>query len=148
MSRVGKSSATLQVSETFKEEREHVLKAELKPLSLLNALRSLRSGLFHLAFEVLLSFKLNSSWSVTNLLEKLRFSKGRVKPEHFRGNLGEQSCTSAVSICSVLKCLVVQACESHALASQTDKVKHRECATGIPLSILPILSCMSLGPGV
>lgn len=148
MSRVGKSSATLQVSETFKEEREHVLKAELKPLSLLNALRSLRSGLFHLAFEVLLSFKLNSSWSVTNLLEKLRFSKGRVKPEHFHGNLGEQSCTSAVSICSVLKCLVVQACESHALASQTDKVKHRECATGIPLSILPILSCMSLGPGV
>lgn len=97
MSRVGKSSATLQVSETFKEEREHVLKAELKPLSLLNALRSLRSGLFHLAFEVLLSFKLNSSWSVTNLLEKLRFSKGRVKPEHFRGNLGKQSCTSQLA---------------------------------------------------
>lgn len=84
MSGVGKSSATLRVSETFKEEGEPALKAELKPLSLLNALHSLGSGLFNLAFEVLLSFKLNSSWSVTNLPEKLRFSKGI--PKHFHRN--------------------------------------------------------------
>lgn len=87
MSRVGTSSATLKVSETFKEEGEHALKAELKLFFLLNALHCLRSGLFNLAFEVLLSFKLNSSWSVTNLLEKLRFSKGILKPEHFYGNV-------------------------------------------------------------
>ena len=84
---MGKSSATLKVSETFKEEGEQALKAELKPFSLLNALHSLRSGLFYLAFEVLLSFKPNSSWSVTNLLEKLGFSKRILKPEHFRRNM-------------------------------------------------------------
>lgn len=33
MSRVGKSSATLKVSETFKEDGAHALKAELKPFS-------------------------------------------------------------------------------------------------------------------
>jgi hypothetical protein len=65
----GKIFSNPQVSETFKEEGEHALKAELKPFSLLNALHSLRTGLFNLSFEVLLSFKLNSSWSVTNLLE-------------------------------------------------------------------------------
>lgn len=73
MSQVGKSSATLRVSETFKEQGGHALKSELKLFSLLNALHSLGSGLFYLVFEVLLSFKLNSSWSVTNLLEKLGF---------------------------------------------------------------------------
>lgn len=88
MSRVGKSSATLRVSEIFKEEGEHALKAELKRFSLLNAFHSLGSGLFDLPCEVLLSFKLNSSWSVTNLLEKLCFSKGMLKPEHFHGNMG------------------------------------------------------------
>lgn len=65
-SQVGKSSATPKVSKTFKEEGEHALKAEseLKPSSVLNALHSLRSGLFNLAFEVLLPFKRNSSRSV------------------------------------------------------------------------------------
>lgn len=87
MLQVGKSSATPKVSEIFKAEGEHALKAELKPFSLLNALHSLRSGLFNLVFEVLLSFKLNSSRSVTNLVEKLHFSKGILKPEHFHGNV-------------------------------------------------------------
>lgn len=83
MSRVGKSSATLRVSETFKEQGGHALKSELKLFSLLNALHSLGSGLFYLAFEVLLSFKLNSSWSVTNLLEKLRFFKRNIETRAF-----------------------------------------------------------------
>lgn len=46
MSWVGKSSAILRVSETFKEEGGHALKSELKLFSLLNALHSLGSGLF------------------------------------------------------------------------------------------------------
>ena len=88
MSQVGKSSATLRVSETFKEEGGHALKSELKLFSLLNALHSVGSGLFDLAFEVLLSFKLNSSWSVTNLLEKLRFFKRNIKTRAFPWEYG------------------------------------------------------------
>lgn len=38
--------------------------SELQRSSVLNALHSLRSGLFNVAFEVLLPFKLNSSRSV------------------------------------------------------------------------------------
>lgn len=88
MSRVGKSSATLRASETFKEEGGHALKSEWKLFSLLNALHSLGSGLFDLAFEVVLSFKLNSSWSVTNLLEKLRFFKRNIETRAFPWEYG------------------------------------------------------------
>ena len=88
MSRVGKSSATLRVSEIFKEQGGHALKSELKLFSLLNALHSLGSGLFYLVFEVLLSFKLNSSWSVTNLLEKLGFFKRNIETRAFPWEYG------------------------------------------------------------
>lgn len=88
MSWVGKSSATLTVSETFKEEGEHALKAELKPFSLLNALHSLRSSLFNLPFEGLLSFKLNSSWSVTNLMKEVTFFKRNIENGAFPWEYG------------------------------------------------------------
>lgn len=51
------------------------MKAKLKPFSRLNALHSLRSGLFNLAFEVLLPFKLNLSWSVVTYFTSYVFRR-------------------------------------------------------------------------
>lgn len=122
---MGESSATPKVSETFKEEGRHALKADLKFFSPLNALHSLRSGLFNLTFEVTLSFKLNSSWSVTNLLEKLHFSKGILKPELSMGLWISIPALFLVCIYSVQKQAFLWSCESHGFCFTLEETRMR-----------------------